>query len=464
MEPLNDPLGDRVVTSVKPPPHIPLEHNLLFSSGNPNWAALKNHLYKEGRINKSDLLLIVDMATRSFRQEPNLLQLNDPITIVGDVHGQFYDLVKLLEIGGSLENRKYLFLGDYVDRGAFSVECVLLLYALKLNYPQQIFLLRGNHECRQMTTFFNFRSECLHKYDLEVYERIMESFDCMPLACVVNKKFIALHGGISPELRTLEDINRIQRTCEPPRQGIYCDILWSDPVDSADGRLSETYKVNDVRGCSVFYGAEAVSRFLKRNDLISVIRAHEAQLDGYKMHKWKGNKEFPMVITIFSAPNYCDVYNNKGAIIKFDNNTLNIQQFNYTNHPYLLPNFLDVFSWSTPFVIEKTLEMLYCLLKPDPGETKGPKISEEGMNQLKLEAREAKKTQLRNKIKAVSRMVSMFKTLRKENEIVVQLKGLCPDNKIPRGLLSEGRSALESAVESFEKAKKVDIVNEKRPN
>jgi len=107
-----------------------------------------------------------------------------------------------------------------------------------------------------------------------------------------------------------------------------------------------------------------VSRFLDNNNLLSVIRAHEAQLDGYKMHRWTGGADFPIVITIFSAPNYCDVYNNKGAIIKFENNTLNIQQFNFTPHPYLLPNFMDIFTWSIPFVAEKVTEMLYTLVKP----------------------------------------------------------------------------------------------------
>jgi len=112
-------------------------------------------------------------------------------------------MVKMLDVGGSPETTKYLFLGDYVDRGSFSVEVVLLLYSLKLNFPGTIYMLRGNHECRQMTAFFNFRAECLYKYDLETYELFMDSFDALPIACLVNEKFLALHGGISPELKTL---------------------------------------------------------------------------------------------------------------------------------------------------------------------------------------------------------------------------------------------------------------------
>lgn len=98
---------------------------------------------------------------------------------------------------------KYLFLGDFVDRGSFSVEVVILLYAIKISFPQTIYFLRGNHECRQMTTFFNFREECLYKYDQQVYDLLMDSFDLMPLACLVNGKFLALHGGISPDLKTV---------------------------------------------------------------------------------------------------------------------------------------------------------------------------------------------------------------------------------------------------------------------
>ena len=142
-------------------------------------------------------------------KEANLLSLQDPVTVVGDLHGQFYDMVKMLDVGGTPETTKYLFLGDYVDRGSFSVEVVLLLYSLKLNFTSTIYMLRGNHECRQMTAFFNFRAECLYKYDQETYELFMDTFDALPIACLVNEKFLALHGGISPELKTLNDLKNL---------------------------------------------------------------------------------------------------------------------------------------------------------------------------------------------------------------------------------------------------------------
>ena len=168
-----------------------------------------------------------------------------------------------------------------------------------------------------MTSFFNFRAECLYKYDQEIYEKFMESFDFFPLAAIINGKFLAVHGGISPDLKSIEELNKMDRVKEPPRTGLFCDLLWSDPIDNEEGICENSYRPNDVRGCSYFYGADAVIKFLDKNNLLSVLRAHEAQIEGYKMHKWS-NSEFPVVITIFSAPNYCDVYGNKGALIKFD--------------------------------------------------------------------------------------------------------------------------------------------------
>eukprot|EP00828_Plagiopyla_frontata_P019675 TRINITY_DN2514_c0_g1_i5.p4 TRINITY_DN2514_c0_g1~~TRINITY_DN2514_c0_g1_i5.p4 ORF type:complete len:137 (+),score=19.43 TRINITY_DN2514_c0_g1_i5:300-710(+) len=136
-----------------------------------------------------------------------------------------------------------------------------------------------------MTQFFNFRDECLYKYDQEIYDLCMESFDLIPISCIVNGKFLAVHGGISPELTSLDEIKKMDRYKEPPKVGLFCDLLWSDPVDNDDGACSNIYQMNEVRGCSYFFGLEAINRFLEKNGLLSVIRAHEAQIDGYKMYK-----------------------------------------------------------------------------------------------------------------------------------------------------------------------------------
>jgi len=476
MEALSDPNKDRVVKSIKPPPHRPLARNLMFPDklkNKPDWKLIRDHLQKEGRIAKEDYLKLVKDACKLFKNEGNLLHLQDPLTVVGDIHGQFYDAIKLLEIGGNPEKRKYLFLGDFVDRGSFSIEVLAMLYALKLAHPETIYMLRGNHECRQMTTFFNFRTECLYKYDQETYDVIMDSFDLMPLACVINGKFLALHGGLSPELKTLEDIGKIDRFKEPPKQGIFCDLLWSDPVDNEEGVCDNIYKFNNIRGCSYFFGNEAITKFLTKNNLLCLIRAHEAQIEGFKMHTWTKKAEFPAVITVFSAPNYCDVYNNKGAIITFENSTLNIQQFNYTPHPYILPNFMDVFSWSLPFVGEKISEMLFHLIKPTKEEEKTEESDEDDDDEMgeipnehnhpniALTKLRGRGEILRNKIKFVSKLMKLNKTLREENETLVQTRMISTDNRIPLTLLSKGGSRRSSY---FTTAKNADVVNEKRPS
>ncbi|KAF4662391.1 Serine/threonine-protein phosphatase 2B catalytic subunit alpha [Perkinsus olseni] len=525
MEPLEDPLHDRRVDTVTPPPRAPLTPELLFPEGEespPDWRCLRKHLFAEGRLYIESITRIVKAFINLCTAEPNIVKLKDPITVVGDIHGQYYDLIKLLEVGGDPSTTQYLFLGDYVDRGSYSVEVLLLLYALKINYPKTITLLRGNHECRQMTAFFNFRDECEYKYNLTVYELFMESFDSLPLAAVVNGKFLCIHGGLSPDLNSLADFNNINRFQEPPRQGLFCDILWSDPEEEKDGvtvfkSKERSFIPNDVRGCSFFYTYEAATKFLGKNSLLSVIRAHEAQLEGYKMHRTNEATGFPSVITIFSAPNYCDVYNNKGAVLRFENNTLNILQFNYSKHPYHLPNFMDVFAWSMPFVAEKITEMLFYVLNPqnesgdyarvpDVADEDLPQLPEADLEQLKVarlsslseeqnksvslaarlhqhmmaegakvieQSREAeasgkaiskeKADRMRKKIQTVSRMMLMFKTLREENETIISLKGVCPGHRLAPGLLLSGRDALKNELEKFTEARSMDLENERMP-
>ena len=292
-------------------------------------------------------------------------------------------------VGGSPEATKYRFLGDYVDRGAFSIECVLLLCAIKLNYKTTVLMLRGNHECRQMTSFFNFKQECEIKYDLEVYDKIMEAFDCLPISCLINEKFIAIHGGISPDIDKVLDITKINRFTEPPKTGPMCDMLWSDPVEKDEEALTVSWVENSTRGCSYVFGAKAATPFLTKNDILSIIRAHEAQLEGFKMYKWNNNVDFPSVITIFSAPNYCDVYNNKAAVISFKNNMVNIQQYNYSPHPFIFPQFMNIFNWSIPFVSAKISEMLMHIIKKDPNlddkdDGNTSKVFEEAISKLFL--------------------------------------------------------------------------------
>ncbi|KAL7945627.1 calcineurin A CNA1 [Trichoderma barbatum] len=434
---------------------------------------LKQHFYREGRLTDEQALWILRKGTELLRAEPNLLEMDAPITVCGDVHGQYYDLMKLFEVGGDPAETRYLFLGDYVDRGYFSIECVLYLWSLKIHYPKTLWLLRGNHECRHLTDYFTFKLECKHKYSEAIYEACMESFCSLPLAAVMNKQFLCIHGGLSPELHTLDDLRSIDRFREPPTQGLMCDILWADPLeDFGQEKSSDFFLHNHVRGCSYFFSYHAACAFLEKNNLLSVIRAHEAQDAGYRMYRKTRTTGFPSVMTIFSAPNYLDVYNNKAAVLKYENNVMNIRQFNCTPHPYWLPNFMDVFTWSLPFVGEKITDMLIAILSTCSEEElkdETPSSQSPGPSSPSLAGAledpnsiEFKRRAIKNKILAIGRMSRVFQVLREESERVTELKTVS-GGRLPAGTLMLGAEGIKNAISSFEDARKVDLQNEHLP-
>eukprot|EP01060_Flectonema_neradi_P012674 TRINITY_DN19437_c0_g1_i2.p1 TRINITY_DN19437_c0_g1~~TRINITY_DN19437_c0_g1_i2.p1 ORF type:complete len:288 (+),score=52.11 TRINITY_DN19437_c0_g1_i2:49-912(+) len=258
----------RACPDVPPPLWEPMVSSELWDTPKfPNLEKLKNHFLREGLLHDKDALKIINEASSLLRKEPNLLRLKDPLTVCGDIHGQFYDLCKLFEIGGApKEDQQYLFLGDYVDRGYFGCEVVFYLLAAKICYPNSFFLLRGNHECAHLTSYFNFKSECLYKYNQMIYDKIMECFCTLPLAAVLNNRFLCVHGGLSPDIKTLDDINNIQRFKDPPGQGPMCDLLWSDPMEEEEDQSPELlYLHNDLRGCSYVFSYNAVCSFLARH-------------------------------------------------------------------------------------------------------------------------------------------------------------------------------------------------------
>ncbi|KAI0157282.1 serine/threonine-protein phosphatase 2B catalytic subunit [Xylariaceae sp. FL1272] len=464
---------ERVCKDVQAPAMFKPSDDQFFqdeSHTKPNITFLKQHFYREGRLTEEQALWIIKTGTELLRQEPNLLEMDAPITVCGDVHGQYYDLMKLFEVGGDPAETRYLFLGDYVDRGYFSIECVLYLWSLKIHYPKTLWLLRGNHECRHLTDYFTFKLECKHKYSEVIYDACMESFCSLPLAAVMNKQFLCIHGGLSPELHTLDDLRNIDRFREPPTQGLMCDILWADPLeDFGQEKTNEYFMHNHVRGCSYFFSYHAACNFLEKNNLLSIIRAHEAQDAGYRMYRKTRTTGFPSVMTIFSAPNYLDVYNNKAAVLKYENNVMNIRQFNCTPHPYWLPNFMDVFTWSLPFVGEKITDMLIAILstcseeelqQDTPSSTAGPHsppIASPGDASL-----EARKRAVKNKILAIGRMSRVFNVLREESERVTELKTVS-GGRLPAGTLMLGAEGIKNAITNFEDARKVDLQNERLP-
>eukprot|EP00039_Didymoeca_costata_P028355 m.20785 g.20785 ORF g.20785 m.20785 type:complete len:474 (+) comp6949_c0_seq1:134-1555(+) len=448
-------MATRVVSSVPHPTTEVFDVDHIWGSGNQlDHKKLLEHFKNEGRVTDKVAIRIFADAAKVLRKEPNVLQVPSPVTIVGDIHGQFFDLLKLFQVGGDPEKTRYLFLGDYVDRGYFSLECILYIFALKICFPDTIHLLRGNHECRHLTEYFTFKAEVEYKNSPEAYAKCMDSFDCLPLAAIMNKQFFCVHGGISPSILTIDDILKVNRFEEPPEQGLLCDLLWSDPHEDFDSLTgSVRFLQNETRGTSFVYTHKAVCDFLDRNNLLSVIRAHEAQDQGYKMYKQNPKTSFPSVITLFSAPNYLDVYNNKAAIMIYADNSMNIKKFSHSPHPYWLPNFMDVFTWSLPFIGEKTTEMLQAVLNVCNKQELG-----EATDNTDLEVLASK---MQDTISHISTQKTNYSQLTKNNEDALLLHGLAsPTGEAPKTGSFED---LQAAMKSFEGVKELDKANEQKP-
>jgi serine/threonine-protein phosphatase 5 len=259
-------------------------------------------------------------AIKVFKNEPSLREISveDKFTICGDVHGQYYDLLNIFELNGApSESNPYLFngmrllpfslniiLGDFVDRGSFGVETVLTLFAYKLAYPSHMFLARGNHEAKSMNRLYGFEGEISAKYDNKLYNIFCELFCLLPLCHVINKKVFVVHGGLfSKDNVSLADIAAIDRDREPPEEGLMAEMMWADPI-AVRGRHPSK------RGMGLSFGPDITERFLNHNNLQIVVRSHEVKDDGFEYEH--GGK----LITVFSAPNYCDQMGNKGAYLK----------------------------------------------------------------------------------------------------------------------------------------------------
>eukprot|EP01111_Echinosteliopsis_oligospora_P002844 TRINITY_DN1447_c0_g1_i1.p1 TRINITY_DN1447_c0_g1~~TRINITY_DN1447_c0_g1_i1.p1 ORF type:complete len:337 (+),score=76.96 TRINITY_DN1447_c0_g1_i1:1645-2655(+) len=249
---------------------------------------------------------LCNKAKDIFLSQPILLELEAPIKICGDIHGQYYDLLRLFEYGGFPPESNYLFLGDYVDRGKQSLETICLLLAYKIKYPENFFILRGNHECASINRIYGFYDECKRRYNIRLWKTFTDCFNCLPIAAIIDEKIFCMHGGLSPDLKTMDQIRRVARPTDVPDQGLLCDLLWSDPEKEQSG-----WGEND-RGVSFTFGQNVVDEFLKRHDLDLICRAHQVVEDGYEFFAKR------QLVTLFSAPNYCGEFDNAGAMMSVD--------------------------------------------------------------------------------------------------------------------------------------------------
>eukprot|EP01156_Anaeramoeba_ignava_P006008 Anaeramoba_ignava/a347500_157.p2 GENE.a347500_157~~a347500_157.p2 ORF type:complete len:313 (-),score=67.45 a347500_157:259-1197(-) len=262
---------------------------------------------KDPGLKEKEIRTLCEKAREIFLSQPILLELEAPIKICGDVHGQYQDLLRLFEYGGFPPEANYLFLGDYVDRGPNGLECACLLLAYKVKFPENFFMLRGNHESSQINRIYGFFQECKKRYSTKLWKIFGECFNCLPLAAIIDDKIFCVHGGLSPHLTSIEQIQRIMRPTEIPDEGLLCDLLWSDP-EIVDGWGSSP------RGAGFTFGGDIVHDFCRKNNIDMIARAHQLIMEGYSYMFEKS------LVTVWSAPNYCYRCGNQAAILEIDEN------------------------------------------------------------------------------------------------------------------------------------------------
>ena len=257
-------------------------------------------------LKEEEIKFLIDKSLSLIKEEKMLIELEAPLRVCGDIHGQYYDLLRIFEHCGYPGEYNFLFLGDYVDRGKQSLETICLLLAYKIKFPNKVHLLRGNHESSVTNRIYGFYDECKRRYNVRLWRNFTELFNYLPVAALIDDKILCMHGGLSPDLRNLNSISEITRPTDIPDSGLLCDLLWSDP----DKETLE-FDEND-RGVSWVFGEKIVNEFNRKNDLDLIIRAHQVVDDGYEFFAQR------QLITIFSAPNYCGEFDNSAGIMIID--------------------------------------------------------------------------------------------------------------------------------------------------
>ncbi|KAI8318975.1 Metallo-dependent phosphatase, partial [Martensiomyces pterosporus] len=273
-------------------------------------AGFSGKVTKSVCLRNSEIIAICQAAREVFLAQPTLLELAAPVKITGDIHGQYTDLLRLFDKCGYPPHCNYLFMGDYVDRGKQSLETILLLMCFKIKYPDNFFLLRGNHECANVTRVYGFYDECKRRCNVKVWKSFINTFNALPIAAVVASKIFCVHGGLSPDLISMDQIRQLARPCDVPDHGVLNDLLWSDPSDTAPD-----WEENE-RGVSYCFGKSVITDFLRRMDFDLICRAHMVVEDGYEFFHGR------QLVTVFSAPNYCGEFDNSGAVMNVNEELL----------------------------------------------------------------------------------------------------------------------------------------------
>ncbi|CAF4119211.1 unnamed protein product, partial [Rotaria sp. Silwood2] len=321
-----------------------------------------------------------------------------------------------------------------------------------------------NHETRQMTKAFQFKLECEKKYSSKtLYKACMHAFDTLPLCALVDSRFLCMHGGLSPDIRILSDIENLDRFIETPHSGPLCDLLWSDPSEDFDDINDQqpAFKPNKARGCAYYFSYYACRDFLLRNNLLSIIRGHEVQKNGVRFFRKSSRTKFPVLISLFSAPNYCDTYDNTAAILKIDTHQqLSVVNIDAHSHPFVLPNFENGFQFGERFVfyyVTHLLLSIFNMYSPEELAAEDGREDKTGMELL-------------NKKRLIEMMDKSYGDLKKSNKITLNLRGLTPSYKAYKELLSRPdiqaliKEAEKGRIKSYNQAIQLDQIFERRPN
>lgn len=254
-------------------------------------------------LEEHEILYLMSKSENAILSDPMLLELNTPVNVIGDIHGQFFDLLRYFKMEGFPPTNKYLFLGNYINRGEHSIETMCLLLCYKIKYPDRVFLLRGNHESRGPSGRYGLYDNCKRFSGSWIWRRFLDLFNILPVAAIIDSNIFCVHGGISPDLQSMDQIRQLPRPSEVPKEGLLCDLLWSDPSPFVD------LWGESERGVSHTFGARTVEIFLSTFHFDFIIRASEV-VDGFYFFT-EG------LLSIFSAPNYCGEGNN-GVLLKID--------------------------------------------------------------------------------------------------------------------------------------------------